>query len=139
MPLEDVPVGADEADNVAHHLHGEKPVLDFEPKEHFEISGLQDSLDFETAAKLSGSRFVILKGQLAALERALGQFMINLHTTHHGYLEVSPPLLVRDDPLFGTGAAAEILRGSVQDHRRALADPDRRSAADQSGARGNSR
>lgn len=102
LPFHDVPAGADEADNVQHHSHGEKPVLDFDAKEHFEISGIQDGLDFESAAKLSGSRFVVLKGQLAALERALGQFMINLHTMQHGYLEVSPPLLVRDDPLFGT-------------------------------------
>ena len=102
LPLDDVPVGADENDNVFYRAHGDKPELAFEAKEHFEIPGLQDGLDFETAAKLSGSRFVILKGQLAALERALGQFMINLHTVNHGYLEVSPPLLVRDDPLFGT-------------------------------------
>ena len=60
-------------------------------------------MDFETAAKLSGSRFVVLKGQLARLERALGQFMLDLHTSEHGYTEVAPPLLVRDDVMFGTG------------------------------------
>ena len=60
-------------------------------------------MDFEAAAKLSGSRFVVLKGQLARMERALGQFMLDLHTTEHGYTEVQPPLLVRDDAVFGTG------------------------------------
>ncbi|MDJ0929623.1 serine--tRNA ligase [Breoghania sp.] len=102
LPLEYVPVGADENDNVVHHFHGEKPSFDFEPKEHFEIAGLADEFDFERAAKLSGARFAVLRGELAALERALGQFMINLQTREHGYEEVSPPLLVRDEPLYGT-------------------------------------
>ncbi|MEI2385970.1 serine--tRNA ligase [Breoghania sp. JC706] len=102
VPLEDVPVGADENDNVVHHVHGEKPSFDFEPKEHFDIAGLADEFDLERAAKLSGARFAVLRGELAALERALGQFMINLHTRENGYEEVSPPLLVRDDPLYGT-------------------------------------
>ena len=74
-----------------------------QPKEHFELGEAMRLMDFETAAKLSGSRFVVLKGQLARLERALGQFMLDLHTSEHGYTEVAPPLLVRDDVMFGTG------------------------------------
>ncbi|MDX5592820.1 serine--tRNA ligase [Pseudovibrio sp. SPO723] len=101
--LSDVPVGADENDNVELHMWGEKPSFDFTPKEHYELGEAQGGMDFETAAKLSGSRFTVLKGQIARLERALGQFMIDLHTEEHGYLEVSPPLLVRDEALFGTG------------------------------------
>ncbi len=114
MALDDVPYGEDEADNVEYFgLNGSaetaakarapKPSFTFAPKEHFEIGVAEKNMDFEIAAKLSGSRFVVLKGQLARLERALGQFMLDLHTTEHGYLEVQPPVLVRDDALFGTG------------------------------------
>ncbi|WP_321503819.1 serine--tRNA ligase [Breoghania sp.] len=102
LPLEEVPVGADESDNVVHHFHGEKPSFDFEPKEHFDIEGLKAGFDFDRAGKIAGARFAILRGELAALERALGQFMVNLQTTENGYEEVSPPLLVRDEPLYGT-------------------------------------
>jgi seryl-tRNA synthetase len=73
------------------------------PKEHFELGEAMGMMDFEIAAKLSGSRFVVLKSQLARMERALGQFMLDLHTTEHGYTEVEPPLLVRDEALYGTG------------------------------------
>ncbi len=103
LPLSDVPDGKDEKENVLLRTVGEKPKLDFAPKEHYELGEAQGMMDFETAAKLSGSRFVLLKGQLARLERALGQFMIDLHTQEHGYLEVAPPLLVRDEALYGTG------------------------------------
>lgn len=105
MPLADVPDGADETGNVVHHVHGDKPQLAFinKPKEHFELGEALGTMDFATAAKLSGSRFVLLKGQLARLERALGQFMIDLHTSEHGYMEVSPPLLVSGTALYGTG------------------------------------
>jgi seryl-tRNA synthetase len=114
MALDDVPVGDDEADNVeyfgangtaetAAKVRPAKPSFTFAPKEHFEIGVAEKDMDFEIAAKLSGSRFVVLKGQIARLERALGQFMLDLHTTEHGYLEVQPPVLVRDDALFGTG------------------------------------
>jgi seryl-tRNA synthetase len=114
MALDDVPYGEDEADNVeyfgpngsaatAAKVRAPKPSFDFAPKEHFDIGVAEKNMDFEIAAKLSGSRFVVLKGQLARLERALGQFMLDLHTTEHGYLEVQPPVLVRDDALFGTG------------------------------------
>ncbi|SON55956.1 Serine-tRNA ligase [Hartmannibacter diazotrophicus] len=103
VPLDDVPDGPDETANVEHHQFGEKRILDFEPKEHFDLGEAMGTMDFERAAKLSGSRFVILKGQLARMERALGQFMLDLHTGEHGYTEVSPPLLVRDEAMYGTG------------------------------------
>lgn len=102
VPLEDVPVGADENDNVEVRKVG-KPVHHNWSKEHFEIGEALGLMDFERAAKLSGARFIVLSGQLARLERALGQFMLDLHTTEHGYTEVQPPLLVRDDAMFGTG------------------------------------
>ncbi|MGN6773543.1 MAG: serine--tRNA ligase [Rhizobiaceae bacterium] len=102
LPLPDVPVGKDEHDNVELRVVGEKPRMNFEPKEHFELGEALGMMDFETAAKLSGARFTVLKGRLARLERALGQFMLDLHTTEHGYTEVQPPLLVRDAVLFGT-------------------------------------
>jgi seryl-tRNA synthetase len=102
IPLADVPVGKDESGNVEVRRHGEPRRLN-SPREHFEIGEALGMMDFERAAKLSGSRFTVLSGQLARLERALGQFMLDLHTTEHGYTEVQPPLLVRDDALFGTG------------------------------------
>ncbi|RUM98695.1 serine--tRNA ligase [Pseudaminobacter arsenicus] len=102
VPLDDVPVGKDENDNVEKRRFGEIGPRQNWVKEHFEIGEALGLMDFERAAKLSGSRFTVLKGQLARLERALGQFMLDLHTTEHGYMEVQPPLLVRDDALFGT-------------------------------------
>jgi seryl-tRNA synthetase len=100
-PAPDVPVGKDEHDNVERHRFGAPRDL-ATPKQHFEIGEAMGTMDFETAAKLSGSRFVVLRGQLARLERALGQFMLDLHTGEHGYTEVAPPLLVRDEVMFGT-------------------------------------
>ncbi|AJD41037.1 seryl-tRNA synthetase [Rhizobium gallicum bv. gallicum R602sp] len=102
VPLDDVPVGKDERDNVIARTVGEKPRWNHTPKEHFEIGETLGYMDFERAAKLSGSRFTVLTGPLARLERALGQFMIDLHTTEHGYSEVSSPLMVRDEAVFGT-------------------------------------
>lgn len=102
LPLEDVPVGKDEHDNVEVRRIGEQPNFSFRPKEHYELGEAVGLMDFEGAAKLSGARFTVLKGQLARLERALGQFMLDLHTTEHGYTEVNPPLLVRDEVLYGT-------------------------------------
>ncbi|MGZ9116685.1 MAG: serine--tRNA ligase, partial [Methylocystis sp.] len=101
-PLDEVPDGADENDNVEVARWGEPRAFDFTPKEHFEIGEGLGLMDFETAAKISGARFVVNKGGLARLERALAQFMLDLHTNEHGYMEVSPPLLVRDDAMFGT-------------------------------------
>ncbi|TPJ34459.1 serine--tRNA ligase [Mesorhizobium sp. B2-8-3] len=102
VPLEDVPIGKDEHDNVIKRLVGDVPTRPNWVKEHFEVGEALGMMDFERAAKLSGSRFTVLKSQLARLERALGQFMIDLHTTEHGYEEIIPPLMVRDEVLFGT-------------------------------------
>ena len=102
LPLDEVPDGKDEHDNVEHHRFGAKRNYAFTPKQHFELGEALGQMDFETAAKLSGARFVVLKKGLARLERALGQFMLDLHTSEHGYTEVNPPLLVRDDVMFGT-------------------------------------
>ena len=102
-PLPDVPDGPDETANVCLREHLAPTAFDFEPREHFELGEALGLFDFETAAKLSGSRFVVMRGQLARLHRALAQFMIDLHSTEHGYLEVAPPLLVRDHVLYGTG------------------------------------
>ena len=96
-----MPVGPDETGNVERQRFGSPRNLEA-ARQHFEIGEALGLMDFEAAAKLSGSRFVVLKGGLARLERALGQFMIDLHTTEHGYTEVSPPLLVRDEAMFGT-------------------------------------
>ncbi|PDT09733.1 MULTISPECIES: serine--tRNA ligase [unclassified Rhizobium] len=103
IPFDDVPVGKDEHDNVITRTVGEKPRWNHTPKEHFEIGEALGYMDFERAAKLSGSRFTVLTGPLARLERALGQFMIDLHTREHGYTEVSSPLMVRAEALYGTG------------------------------------
>ncbi|MEM8653006.1 MAG: serine--tRNA ligase, partial [Pseudomonadota bacterium] len=103
MPLDDVPVGKDEGDNQLYREFGDIPSFGFEPKEHYELGEALGQMDFEGAAALSGSRFVVLKRDLARLERALGQFMLNMHTRENGYDEVSPPLLVRDQAVFGTG------------------------------------
>ncbi len=98
-----VPDGADETANVVLHQHGEPAPLHFDPKQHFEIGEALGLMDFAGAAKLAGARFTILKGALARLERALGQWMISLHTDEHGYTEVAPPLLVNDATIYGTG------------------------------------
>ena len=103
IPLDDVPVGADEADNVEVRRVGDKPVFDFTPLEHYDLGEALGLMDFEAAARMSGARFTVLRGKLARLERALGQFMLDNSTGNFGYQEVSPPLLVRDEALFGTG------------------------------------
>src|ERR1700728_46901 len=103
LPLDEVPDGKDEHDNVEHHRFGAKRDYAFTPKQHFELGEALGQMDFETAAKLSGARFVVLKKGLARLERALGQFFLDVHTSEpHNYTEVAPPLLVRDDAMFGT-------------------------------------
>ena len=103
IPLDETPDGADENGNVEVRRVGEPPKFDFAPKQHFELGEALGYMDFETAAAMSGARFVILRGPLARLERALAQFMLDLQTGEHGYEEVNPPLLVRSDALFGTG------------------------------------
>jgi seryl-tRNA synthetase len=102
LPLDDVPDGKDANDNVEHHRFGAKRDYAFSPKQHFDLGEALGQMDFETAAKLSGARFVVLKRGLARLERALGQFMLDVHTGEHGYMEIAPPLLVRDEAMFGT-------------------------------------
>jgi seryl-tRNA synthetase len=103
LPLDEVPDGADEHGNVQHHVFSAARNYAFEPKPHDDLGVALGFMDFETAAKLSGARFVVLKKGLARLERAIGQFMLDLHTNEHGYTEINPPLLVRDDVMFGTG------------------------------------
>jgi seryl-tRNA synthetase len=102
LPAPEVPDGSDEHGNVEHHHFGAKKVLGFAGKQHDDLGRDLDDMDFETAAKISGARFVVLKRGLARLERALGQFMLDVHTGEHGYTEVNPPLLVRDEAMFGT-------------------------------------
>ncbi len=103
VPASDVPDGPDESANVEVRRWGHPSTFEFPPKQHFEIGGALGEMDFERAAKLSGARFVVLKGKLARLERALAAFMLDLHTREFGYIEVNPPALVRDHVLFGTG------------------------------------
>lgn len=103
IPFDDVPVGKDENDNVVKHVVGQKPGWNHAAREHYDIGESLGYMDFERATKLSGSRFTVLTGPLARLERALGQFMLDLHTSEHGYTEVSSPLMVRDETMYGTG------------------------------------
>jgi seryl-tRNA synthetase len=103
LPQDDVPDGVDEHGNVQRHVFGKARHYGFAPKPHDDLGGALGFMDFETAAKLSGARFVVLKKGLARLERAIGQFMLDLHANEHGYSEVNPPLLVREQTAFGTG------------------------------------
>ncbi len=102
LPAEDVPQGADESENLVVATHGNRRNFEFDPAEHDDFAP-RLGLDFENAQRVSGARFVYLRGQVARLARALGQFMLDLHTSEFGYEEVAPPLLVRDEALFGTG------------------------------------
>ncbi len=99
----EVPDGRDESANIVQHQHGTPPEFPFTPKQHFELGEALGLMDFATAAKLAGARFTVLKGPLARLERALGQWMLNLHTEAHGYTESAVPLLVNDSTMYGTG------------------------------------
>lgn len=103
IPLDDVPEGEDEDGNVEQHRWGEPKAFGFEVKDHADLGEALGMMDFETAARMSGARFVLLKGQLARMERALAAFMLDIQTGEHGYTECSPPLLVRDQALVGTG------------------------------------
>ena len=103
LPEEGVPVGEDEEANEEIRGWGEPREFSFTPKDHSDLGEGLGWLDFDAAAKMSGARFAVLKGGLARLERALAQFMLDLHTTEHGYTEVSPPYMVRDEAMFGTG------------------------------------
>ncbi|PQV58634.1 seryl-tRNA synthetase [Defluviimonas denitrificans] len=114
LPLDDVPTGADENDNVEIRRWGTPRDFDFTPVEHFEIAGVKPGMDFETAAKLSGSRFVLLRGGVARLHRALAQFMLDLHTTEHGLTETITPVLVKDEAMYGTNQLPKFAEDSYQ-------------------------
>src|SRR3954466_10688812 len=129
LPNPEVPVGADEHGNVEKSRFG-NPRNFAAPKEHFELGEAMRLMDFETAAKLSGSRFVVLRGELARLERALGQFMLDLHTSEHGYTEVAPPLLVRDEVMFGTAQLPKFEEDQYLSTSTGLSDETRAELAD---------
>jgi seryl-tRNA synthetase len=114
LPYEDIPEGADENDNVEIHKWGTPPALDFKPVEHFDIKSVTRGMDFETAAKLSGSRFVILSGAIARIHRALAQFMLDTHTNENGLTEVNGPVMVRDSAMLGTGQLPKFAEDSYQ-------------------------
>lgn len=102
IPDDDVPYGKNEDDNIVVRVVGDIPEID-NPKEHYELGENLKLMDFKSAASISGARFTVLSGDLARLERALGQFMLDLHITKHGYTEINPPFLVKDEALYGTG------------------------------------
>jgi seryl-tRNA synthetase len=114
LPADDVVVGADESDNVETHRWGDPKTFAFTPKEHFEIEGVAPGMDFETAAKLSGSRFVLMSGAVARVHRALSQMMLDVHTTENGLTEVIPPVLVRDEAMYGTNQLPKFAEDSYQ-------------------------
>jgi seryl-tRNA synthetase len=102
LALDEVPDGMGADDNVEHHRFGARRNYSFNPRQHFDLGEALGQMDFDIAAKLSGARFVVLRGPLARLERALAAFMLDMHTSEHGYTEIDPPLLVRDAAMFGT-------------------------------------
>ncbi|MDC1481276.1 serine--tRNA ligase [Ascidiaceihabitans sp.] len=114
LPAADVPDGADEDDNVEVSTWGTPPTFDFTPKEHFEIAAVGGAMDFETGAKLSGSRFVVLKGAIARVHRALAQFMIDTHVDENGLTEYNTPVLVRDEAMHGTDKLPKFADESYQ-------------------------
>ena len=113
-PYDDVPEGADEDDNLELHRKGEVPSFDFTPVEHFDIKGVKPGMDFETAAKLSGSRFVLLRGAVARVHRALAQMMLDVHTGENGLTETITPVLVRDEAMYGTNQLPKFAEDSYQ-------------------------
>ena len=114
LPYDEVPEGADEDDNVEMHTWGTPRSFDFAPKEHFEITGVKPGMDFETAAKLSGSRFVVLSGGVARVHRALAQFMLDTHIEENGLSETWTPVLVLDEMMYGTGQLPKFGEDSYQ-------------------------
>lgn len=114
LPLDDVPQGADEADNVEIHRRGTPRSFDFQPLEHYQLPAVGRAMDFATAAKLSGARFVVLRGGVARVHRALAQFMLDLHTEEHGLTEAITPVLVRDEAMLGTGQLPKFAEDSYQ-------------------------
>ena len=122
LPLDDVPLGKDEKDNKEVRKVGAPPKFDFKPKQHFEIGEALGLMDFATAAKISGARFVVLKGALARLDRAIGAFMLDLHTSEFGYTENVVPLLVKDHAAYGTGNLPKFAEDLFQTSRTATLD-----------------
>ena len=119
LPADDIPDGVGEDDNREVRVQGEKKAFDFEPKEHYDIGESLGLMDFGAAAQLSGARFVVLRGALARLERALASFMLDLHTQEHGFSEIVTPVLVREEALYGTGQLpkfAEDLYRTIDDY-----------------------
>ena len=114
LPYDDTPDGTDEADNVEIRRWGTPATFEFAPKEHFELPATQDGLDFETAGKISGSRFVILSGAIARMHRALAQFMLDTHVNENGLTETNTPVLVRDEAMRGTGQLPKFAEDSYQ-------------------------
>ena len=114
LPLEEVPFGADEAGNVELRKWGSPRAFDFQPLEHFDIPAAKAGLDFECAAKLSGTRFVILRGAIARVHRALGQFMLDLHVTQHELQETWTPVLVKEEAMYGTNQLPKFAEDSYQ-------------------------
>ncbi|MBC7677304.1 MAG: serine--tRNA ligase [Rhodoferax sp.] len=114
LPMAEVPVGADETGNVEVRRWGTPRLMDFAPREHFEIAGVKPGMDFATAAKLSGARFVVLKGAVARLQRALAQMMLDVHTSEHGLTETWAPVLVKDDAMEGTDKLPKFAEDSYQ-------------------------
>ena len=114
MPLPEVPDGADEDGNVEIHRWGTPRAFDFAPNEHFDIAGVKPGMDFETAAKLSGSRFVVLRGAVIRVHRALAQFMLDTHITDHGLTETWTPVLVKEEAMYGTNQLPKFAEDSYQ-------------------------
>ncbi|MGB3316111.1 MAG: serine--tRNA ligase [Albidovulum sp.] len=114
LPFDEVPEGADENDNVEIRRWGTPRSFDFKPVEHYEIAGVKPGMDFETAAKLSGARFVLLRGGVARIHRALAQFMLDLHTDEHGLTETITPVLVKDEAMYGTNQLPKFAEDSYQ-------------------------
>ena len=113
-PYDDVPDGLDENDNVEIHKWGTPQQYEFDALEHYEIKSVSKGMDFETAAKMSGSRFVILSGAIARIHRALAQFMLDIHTNENNLIEVNTPVLVRDEAMIGTGQLPKFSEDSYQ-------------------------
>ncbi len=128
---DDVPEGDDEDDNVEINRWGTPREFSFKPVEHYELPAVQDGLDFETAAKLSGSRFMVLSGAVARLHRALAQFMLDVHVNENELTETWTPVLVKEDMMRGTGQLPQVWRGQLSDHQWLVAGADCRGAADQ--------
>ena len=114
LPLDEVPTGADEAENVEIRRWGSPRNFDFTPSEHFDIAGVKPGMDFETAAKLSGARFVVLKGAVTRVHRALAQFMLDTHVNDHALTEVWTPVLVKEEAMYGTNQLPKFAEDSYQ-------------------------